>query len=534
MSGLAATMPSVNESSKGDQIRSRSINQVTSVAERSAVKDDVNLNVDAFSSSSKSMTHSDTTGTGSRIKYAINVLPTLLADNRCRTPVICAMFNSFLILFLQYLCDSTHSLAFRSLVFLAIFDLSSLMTCLVSIWVSRQPLDPVFSFGFSRCEVLSVFASTMLAMLGCFIVFKESVEHFIVPHSEELDPNLIMLGTSAAMVFHMFVTYGVKNPAMRHAIDTAPSSWLQEHVADVSRAVCAIVPGLDKILLPRINSVALFGISCAAMLAASTFLVTVTSYLILDNIAASLISFFMFVTMLPLGVYSAKILVQTTPSHVVGQLRKTLSEVSTLDGVLEFRNEHFWTIGFNNLCGSVQVRVRRDANEQMVLAHVLSRLSSTAANVTVQIFKDDWTQISAATKFYYNKSCTVDKIGENGEHGHSHSHGHGHSHSHDKASSHSHSHDTGSSLASPQTSCKDSHSHSAGASSQIHEHDSPSKAHHHSNDKNPSLETQTEHCSIPRQFTNHQQYFNTPLLRQTSNSKLGSLSVAQENPMKMI
>lgn len=68
---------------------------------------------------------------------------------------------------------------------------------------------------------------------------------------------------------------------------------------------------------------------------------------------------------------------QTTPSHVIGQLDKLLREVSpvlvplmmiiqvkehvltrnpflsnqvsTLDGVLEVRNEHFWTVGFGSL-----------------------------------------------------------------------------------------------------------------------------------------------------------------------------------------
>lgn len=66
---------------------------------------------------------------------------------------------------------------------------------------------------------------------------------------------------------------------------------------------------------------------------------------------------------------------QTTPSHIIGQLDKLLREVktnlemkvywdywdwlicsscasnqvSTLDGVLEVRNEHFWTVGFGSL-----------------------------------------------------------------------------------------------------------------------------------------------------------------------------------------
>jgi len=44
--------------------------------------------------------------------------------------------------------------------------------------------------------------------------------------------------------------------------------------------------------------------------------------------------------------------------------------------------------------GSVQVRIRRDADEQMVLAHVYNRLSNLISPLTLQIFKDDWTRAS--------------------------------------------------------------------------------------------------------------------------------------------
>ena len=45
--------------------------------------------------------------------------------------------------------------------------------------------------------------------------------------------------------------------------------------------------------------------------------------------------------------------------------------------------------------GSVHVRVRRDADEQMVLAHVFNRLSNLVVVLTVQIFKDDWSRPSS-------------------------------------------------------------------------------------------------------------------------------------------
>jgi len=37
------------------------------------------------------------------------------------------------------------------------------------------------------------------------------------------------------------------------------------------------------------------------------------------------------------------------------------------------------------LIGSISVRVRRDANEQMVLAHVTNRLSPLVSQLTVQV-----------------------------------------------------------------------------------------------------------------------------------------------------
>lgn len=41
------------------------------------------------------------------------------------------------------------------------------------------------------------------------------------------------------------------------------------------------------------------------------------------------------------------------------------------------------------------MRVRRDADEQLVLAHVVNRLSNLISVLTVQIFKDDWARTSA-------------------------------------------------------------------------------------------------------------------------------------------
>lgn len=104
--------------------------------------------------------------------------------------------------------------------------------------------------------------------------------------------------------------------------------------------------------------------------------------------------------MVPFAVYTGKILLQTTPSHLLTQLDKSLREASTLDGVLEFRDEHFWTLSFGVLVGSLHVRIRRDADEQLVLAHVWNKLAGLVQHLTVHIFKDDWVRRSTHQLIY--------------------------------------------------------------------------------------------------------------------------------------
>ncbi|KAJ8246470.1 hypothetical protein GJAV_G00268180 [Gymnothorax javanicus] len=292
-------------------------------------------------------------------------------------------------------CSSTNSMALTAYSYLTIFDFFSLMTCLVSFWVSMKKPSTVYSFGFERFEVLAVFASTVLAQLGALFILKESVERFM--ERPEIHTGRLLVGTFVALSFNLLTMLSVKNKPFMYVSEAASSSWLQEHVADLSRSLCGLVPGLSSVLLPRMNPFVLIHLSGALALCFTYALIEINDYSAVDTASAVAIALMTFSTMYPMSVYSGKVLLQTTPSHVIGQLDKLLREVSTLDGVLEVRNEHFWTLGFASLAGSIHVRIRRDASEQMVLAHVTSRLSILVPTLTVQIFKDDWTRPSLAT-----------------------------------------------------------------------------------------------------------------------------------------
>ncbi|XP_028907311.1 zinc transporter 6 [Ornithorhynchus anatinus] len=310
------------------------------------------------------------------------------ADRRSWKILLFGAINLLCTGFLLMWCSSTNSIALTAYTYLTIFDLFSLMTCLISYWVMMRKPSPVYSFGFERLEVLAVFASTVLAQLGALFILKESAERFL--EQPEIHTGRLLVGTFVALSFNLFTMLSVRNKPFAYVSEAASTSWLQEHVADLSRSVCGIIPGLSSIFLPRMNPFVLIDLAGAFALCITYMLIEINNYFAVDTASAIAIALMTFGTMYPMSVYSGKVLLQTTPPHVIGQLDKLIREVSTLDGVLEVRNEHFWTLGFGSLAGSVHVRIRRDANEQMVLAHVTNRLYTLVSTLTVQIFKDDW------------------------------------------------------------------------------------------------------------------------------------------------
>ena len=86
-------------------------------------------------------------------------------------------------------------------------------------------------------------------------------------------------------------------------------------------------------------------------------------------------------------------LCQTTPAHMIGQLDKCLREASTLDGVLEFRSEHFWTLSFGKLVSIWKVGKRFLKAVKKVLKTVRRTSKSRA-----QTFEIGWKPLKVAKK----------------------------------------------------------------------------------------------------------------------------------------
>nr|XP_051684161.1 zinc transporter 6-like [Oryctolagus cuniculus]XP_051684162.1 zinc transporter 6-like [Oryctolagus cuniculus] len=74
------------------------------------------------------------------------------ADRRSWKILLFGAINLICTGFLLMWCSSTNSIALTAYTYLTIFDLFSLITCLISYWVMMRKPSPVYSFGFERLE----------------------------------------------------------------------------------------------------------------------------------------------------------------------------------------------------------------------------------------------------------------------------------------------------------------------------------------------------------------------------------------------
>ena len=79
-----------------------------------------------------------------------------------------------------------------------------------------------------------------------------------------------------------------------------------------------------------------------------------------DSFVSMILAFVVIGTMYPMSLYTGKILLQTTPTHILPQLDRYLREALTIDGVLEFKNEHFWTVSFGKLVREPHIYLKAD------------------------------------------------------------------------------------------------------------------------------------------------------------------------------
>lgn len=284
----------------------------------------------------------------------------------------------------------TESEALGALSFLSLFHTLAMFSHLIALWAVDQRPNEHFPSGLVRAETLSLFTVSILTVLGAVICLKESLEHVL--HDEEhdfLDEDstqtvnpaifLVLLGGILLQLWFALLTKNTNT--FKASARAGPSSV---------PCISMLSSGITDRNVHVMGGLVCYG--CAAFVFLAISIDERTR--VLDAFSAGFTAVWLFIIAMPVATATARVLLQTAPTEAVSGLDKCLRELTTIDGVLEYANEHFWSLGPDTIAGSLLVRIRRDASEQVVLTQCMSKLSThvTPRHLTIQIVKDDWLQ----------------------------------------------------------------------------------------------------------------------------------------------
>jgi zinc transporter 5/7 len=292
----------------------------------------------------------------------------LLDKDSRRLAMFIAVMAAFIFFEMGY-GSMNHSLGLVADSFHTTFDCLALCISLFTAIISKyKPKNGTFSYGYERLEVLLGFSNGVFLLFICIFLVLESVEHLLEDEVEPIEnpEGVITVGVVGLVINFISVAFFQQQQHMRAEtkytkVDPAGSA--------LARLVTDSACGLTVVL--------------------STLLVS-WGWHFADVLGSAFISILIVTRAFPLCKATAQVLLQTTPLSAKDTLDQALKEAAAVDGVLECKNEHFWTQSPGVFVGSLCVRVRGDANEQAVLAHIHNLFSRLVTHLTIQVEKDEW------------------------------------------------------------------------------------------------------------------------------------------------
>ncbi|KAK3744107.1 hypothetical protein QZH41_016800 [Actinostola sp. cb2023] len=208
----------------------------------------------------------------------------------------------------------TNSLGLISDGFHMMFDCTALVLGLCAALMSRWKRTRTFSYGFGRVEILSGFINGLFLVVIAFFVFVTALQRLFDP--PKVSTERLLVSVTRVFLHVVADTLG--------SVGVIVSSLLIEH----------------------------FGLFIA------------------DPVCSLFIATMIFLSVLPLLRESSLVLLQTTPLEIDKSLSHVLNKVLSLDGVLSYRDHHFWQHSEKTTVGTIHVQVAPSASEQKIIQQV--------------------------------------------------------------------------------------------------------------------------------------------------------------------
>uniref|UniRef100_A0AAV2IUU0 Zinc transporter n=1 Tax=Knipowitschia caucasica TaxID=637954 RepID=A0AAV2IUU0_KNICA len=125
----------------------------------------------------------------------------------------------------------------------------------------------------------------------------------------------------------------------------------------------------------------------------STVLIRQFGWLIADPICSLFIATLIFLSVLPLLKDACQVLLLRVPNEHEKDLTTALEKIEKMEGVISYRDAHFWRHSATVMAGTIHLQVLPDVVEQRVIQQVTSALKDAGVNnLSVQVEKEAYFQ----------------------------------------------------------------------------------------------------------------------------------------------
>ncbi|CAG5135470.1 unnamed protein product [Candidula unifasciata] len=296
----------------------------------------------------------------------------------------------------------TNSLGLISDGFHMLFDCSALVMGLYASIMVRWKATRIFSYGFDRVEVLSGFINGLFLVVIAIFVFAEALGRLFEPPEVKTERLLtvsvlgLLVNLVGIFVFQSSLSHGHSHGGGHghshggghghshggghghshgSSQDTCSTSGHSHHNTNMEGVFLHVVAD-------TMGSVGVI---------VSTLLIESFGWNIADPICSLFIATMIFLSVIPLLKETVSILLLRSPSEYEETIIAALEKILAVEGVLSYREPHFWYHTATKVYGMIHVQAWPLAQEQRIIAQVTSLLKEAGVlSVTVQVEKQSY------------------------------------------------------------------------------------------------------------------------------------------------
>ena len=296
--------------------------------------------------------------------------------------------NSVTKILLIYLCLNTigmllqvvvawtsNSLALLGHAFHTMFDcIGIVVACTAEIYSGHNDEKEPFGFGLSRVPVLAAFTNASFLFFTAIFLALQVLHRLATP--EEVKPY----GLVFVVLFGLFVKF------------LGLAIFIHNGIISL-KTICNNLGGKSGGFRNNVNLQILLVGAFSDLLRSSGVLIAFTTIHIwqhADTAVSLLISFFMIRTVFPTLRSTSKILLQCAPEAPLTKatVERCVRHLSNIDGVLEVKEERYWSLDGHKCAGTFCIRANENADEQAILENAEALCKPTFRYLNIQIEKD--------------------------------------------------------------------------------------------------------------------------------------------------